>query len=146
MRRTFFLLSVVFGISATAFAQAPSSDSQTLQALLSEVRELRHELRNSMARMKTGQILLSRLQTQQQAVTRVSARLDAARSNLTSMQDNQKRVALDIKRLEETLSGEENLSQQKAYQEEITRLKSELDRSTDMTQQFQTTVLDFEQQ
>ena len=146
MRRTISLVLFVFGMPATAFGQATPSDSQTLQALLSEVRELRQELRSSLARMQSGQILLSRLQTQQQVVTRASERLDVARSNLACAQDRQKRVAMDIKRLEDTLSGEENVSQQKTYQDEISRLKPELERSTDMAQQSQTTVFDCEQQ
>lgn len=146
MRRTIFLAMVVFGMPAAAFGQATPSDSQTLQALLSEVRQLRQELRSSLARMQSGQILLSRLQTQQQVVTRASERLDVARSNLAGAQDHQKHVAMDIKRLEDTQSGEVNVSRQKAYQDEISRLKPELDGSTDMAQQFQATVLDCEQQ
>src|SRR5258708_3648963 len=75
MRRAFFLTLVVFGIPATAFGQAAASDSQTLQALLTEVRELRQDLRTSLARVQSGQILLSRLQAQQVAVARASKRL-----------------------------------------------------------------------
>jgi len=41
MRRTYSLIVVVFGMAAATFAQTTSPDSQTLQALLTEVRQLR---------------------------------------------------------------------------------------------------------
>jgi len=146
MRRTFLFALVLFGMPAAALGQAAQSESQTLQALLLEVHELRQELRSSLARMQSGQILLSRLQAQQQVVTRASERLDSARSNLAGAQDHQKRVAMDVKRFEDTLSDEDNLSKQKTDQDQLSRLKPELERSTDSAQQFQATVLGCEQQ
>jgi chromosome segregation ATPase len=146
MRRAFFLTLLVFGMLAGALGQAASSDSQTLQALLSEVRELRHDLRASLARIQSAQILLSRLQTQQAVVTHASERLDGARSKLAGAQDHQKHVAADIKRLESTLSSEENLTLQKALQDEMNRFKSELESATDMEQQSQATEVEDEQQ
>jgi hypothetical protein len=43
VRRTYFLVVVVFGMAAATFAQATSPDSQTLKALLTEVRQLRQD-------------------------------------------------------------------------------------------------------
>ena len=146
MRRAFFLTLLVFGIPAAALGQAASSDSQTLQALLTEVRELRQDLRASLARIQSAQILLSRLQTQQAVVMHASERLDDARSKLAGAQDHQKHLAADIKRLESTLSSEENLTLQKALQDEINRFKPELESSTDLEQQSQATEIEDEQQ
>src|SRR5579859_4031708 len=92
MRRAFWLILVVFGMRAATFGQATSSEPQTLQALLTEVRELHQDLRISLARVQNAQILLSRLQTQQAAVTRASERLNDARSKLADAQDHQKHV------------------------------------------------------
>lgn len=52
MRRLFLLTLTLFGISAAAFGQGASSDPQTLQAILTEVRALRQELRVSLARVQ----------------------------------------------------------------------------------------------
>ena len=145
MRRAFFLILLGFGIPAATLGQATSSDSQTLQALLAEVRELRQDLRVSLARIQSAQILLSRSQTQQAAVMRASERLNDARLRLADAQDHQKHVAMDIKRLEDTLSAEENLVQQKDLRERINHSKSELEDSTDV-QQRQATEIDAEQQ
>ena len=127
------------GTRAATFGQAAPSDPQTLQALLAEVRELRQDLRISVARMQSTQILLSRLQTQQAVVTHVSERLSDARSTLADAQDHQKRVAIGIKRLEDALSVEENLTQQKKLRDGINHSKSELEDSTDVEQQRQAT-------
>jgi len=146
MRRAFWLILVVLGIRAATFGQAASSDPQTLQALLTEVRELHQELRISLARMQSAQILLSRLQTQQTAVTRASERLSDARSKLADAQDHQKHVAIGIKRLEDALSVEQNLTQQKELRDGINHSKSELEDSTDVEQQRQATEIEAEQQ
>ena len=82
MRRALFFILLVSGIPGATFGQTASSDSQTLQALLTEVRELRQDLRISLARIQGVQVLLSRLQTQQGSVTRASERLNDDRSKL----------------------------------------------------------------
>ena len=133
MRRACFLI-LVFGIPAATFGQAVSSDSQTLQALLTEVRELRQGLVSSLARIQSVQILLSRLQTQQVAVTRASERLNDARARLGDAQSHQKHLAVNIKRLEDALSAEQNLVQQKELREAINHSKSELEDSMDVEQ------------
>jgi chromosome segregation ATPase len=146
MRQAVFLILAVFGLSATTFGQAEPNDPQTLQALLKEVHELRQELRVSLARMQTAQILLSRLQTQQSVVTHASDRLDEARAKLDSVQDRRQHEAIEFKRLEDSLSSEENPAQQKLLQDEIVHFKSELDASTSAEQQAQAIENDCELQ
>ena len=85
MRRIYFLIIMVLGLAAATLGQATSSDSQTLRALLSEVRELRQALQVSLGRIQSAQILLSRLQIQEVAVARASQHLDDARSKLAEV-------------------------------------------------------------
>ena len=124
MRRALFFILLVSGIPGATFGQTASSDSQTLQALLTEVRELRQDLRISLARIQGAQVLLSRLQTQQGSVTRASERLNDARARLGDAQSHQKHLAVNIKRLEDALSAEQNLAQQKELREAINHSKS----------------------
>jgi DNA repair exonuclease SbcCD ATPase subunit len=145
MKRNFLLILFVFGIPAAGLAQATTSDSQTLQALLTEVRELRQDLRLSLARIQSAQILLSRLQTQQAAVTRASEHLNDARSKLTEAQNHHNDVRNNLKRLEEALSAEENLVRQKELRDMINHSKSELEDSTEV-QQRQAAEIESEQQ
>ncbi|HMD78291.1 MAG TPA: hypothetical protein VKG86_13060 [Terracidiphilus sp.] len=137
MRRTVSLILAVFGLSATVFGQTTPSEPQTLQALLTEVRELRQELRFSLARIQTAQILLSRLQTQQSVVTHAADRLDEARAKFDAAQDRRQHEASEFKRLEDSLSSEENPAQQKMLEDEIVHFKSELEASTAAEQQAQ---------
>jgi DNA repair exonuclease SbcCD ATPase subunit len=145
MWRARFLFLVVFAVPAATLGQAVSSDSQTLQALLSEVRELRQELRTSLARMQSAQILLSRLQTQQAALTRTSERLNDARSKLADAQTHQKDVRNNLKRFEDALSDEQNPAQQKELRDRVNHSKAELEDSTYL-EQCQAAEIEAEQQ
>jgi hypothetical protein len=103
MRRVFLLLPVVLGMCGAAFAQAAPSDSQALQAILTEVRALRQDLRVSLNRTQTMQILLVRFQLQEGAIARASDRLNNARQKLLDTHVHQKELALEAKRLEDAL-------------------------------------------
>jgi hypothetical protein len=134
-----------FAIPAAASGQTAPSDSQTLQALLSEVRELHEELQSSLARMQKAQVLLIRWQSQQSVVERASQRLDEARAKLAGEQDHQRHIAVDSKRVEEDLSAEQIPAQQKALQDQADRLKADFDASTKMVDQDQQLQIDCEQ-
>ena len=82
MRRAILYVTALLAISSCAYGQAASSETQTLQALLSEVRALRQELRVSLNRTQASQILLARLQLQQGAVTRATDHPNNARQKL----------------------------------------------------------------
>jgi HD-GYP domain-containing protein (c-di-GMP phosphodiesterase class II) len=150
MKRKTLLMFLCFSIQAaglgqTAPGQTAPSDSQTLQSLLSEVRELHQELHSSLARMQKAQVLLIRWQSQQSVVERASQRLDEARTKLAGEQDHQRRIALDSKRLEEDISAEQIPAQQKVLQDQADRLKADYDASTKMIDQDQQAEIDCEQ-
>ena len=102
MRRTYFFIVVLFGMATATFAQTTSSDSQTLQALLAEIRQLRQDLQVSLTRIQSAQILLSRLQIQQVAASRASQHLDVARSKLAEVQVVIRSEAAEIKHYEDS--------------------------------------------
>jgi hypothetical protein len=143
MRRTYFLIVVVFGMAAATFAQTTSSDSQSLEALLTEVRQLRKDLQISLTRMESAQILLSRLQIQEVAVSRASQHLDDARSKLAEVQVVLRSEAAEIKHFEEAPNNGDNAAQFEIAQN---RAKSDLEASTNLAQQRQSTETDAELQ
>jgi len=144
MRRAYFLILVVFGMTAAAFSQTTSSDSQTLRALLTEVRELRQALQVSLGRIQSAQILLSRLQIQEVAVTRASQHLDDARSKLAEVQAVMKSEAAEIKHFEdEAPTAGEGAAQ---VEESLKRAKSDLEASTSLEQERQVAEVEAEQQ
>ena len=146
MRRVFLLLSVVFGIFSAAFAQAAPSNAQTLQAILTEVHALRQDLRVSLNRAQTTQILLARFQLQEGAITRASDRLNEARQKLLDTHVQQKELALEVKRLEDALNSAENAQQQTDLHERVKHVKSDFEVAGNIAQQQQTTEIQAEQQ
>lgn len=88
MHRSCLLIPVLLFISAPVFAQSSSTDSQTLQALLAEVRQLHHDLQSTTIAVHRAQILLYHLQGQEAIVARASQRLDDARARLAETQNN----------------------------------------------------------
>ncbi len=145
MRRSLLPIFVVFGILAYALGQTKSSDTQTLQALLREVRALRQDLQVSMNRSQTMQILLARFQMQEGAITRASDRLNDARQKVLDSDIHQKELEIEVKKLEDTLSGTENRSEQTDLQGKIDRMKSELELAENTAQQQQATQTQAEQ-
>ncbi len=146
MRRAFFCMTALFTISACAFGQAASSDTQTLQALLSEVRALRQDLRVSLNRTQRSQILLARLQLQEGAVTRASDHLNDARQKLFETRAHQRELSSELKRTEEALNtGSNPANSPQDLQDRINHIKSEIEIAGRTAQQQQTTETQAEQ-
>ena len=146
MRRVLLFTLTIFGISSATLGQSASSDNQTLQAILTEVRALRQDLRVSQARTQNSQILLYRLQIEQASVARSSEHLDDARSKLVAMQGHEKAAATALKRLEDELTSEQNLQQQKLLQDRINPIKSDLESDRDTEQEYRAQEIQAEQQ
>ena len=100
MFRASILLFALLLTPSAAPAQTPT-DSQTLQSLLSEVRQLRHDLHSTTISLQRSQILLHRLEIQETAVNRATQRRDEAQSKVTEDEDNRKEIASYIKQSEE---------------------------------------------
>jgi hypothetical protein len=109
MNRSSLLALGLLLFSAPCFAQLAPSDSQTLQALLSEVRQMRQDLRTTTIAAQRSQILIYRLQGQEASVARASQRLDEAREKLARTQDERKHVVAEVKQVEDFVNNTENL-------------------------------------
>jgi DNA repair exonuclease SbcCD ATPase subunit len=145
-RSSLFLLGCLF-IAAPAFGQTSSADSQTLQALLAEVRQLRQDLQNITVAAQRAQILAFRLQAQQAAVTRASQRLDEARSKLEGLQAERKRDADQIKRSEEFLrENTGNPADRKQIEDWLPRGKADLEALANQEQEKQAKESECEEQ
>ncbi len=87
-------------ITTTAAAQTPSPDSQALQALVTEIRQLRQDMQATTIATQRVQIVLYRLQTQTALVTRASSRLDELRSALGALQSDMKSTSARVLQME----------------------------------------------
>jgi len=145
MHRSWFLVMGLFLASPASFGQTSTTESQTLQALLAEVRQLRQDLRTATANSQRVQILLFRLQIQEASVTRVERRLDDARSGLTQTQFELKRLASEIKVREDMQTNTQNPVERREIEEVLPKLKTELESLKGVEQQLQTRESEAEQ-
>lgn len=133
-------------ISPAAFGQTSSTDSQTLQALLAEMRQLRQELRTATVAAQRVQILLYRLQIQEGAVQRAQRRVDDARSALSQTQAEVKMMAFTIKQMEDKISNAQNPVEKKRQEDLLPKFKAELESQQNSEQQSQARESEAEQE
>jgi len=132
--------------SAPVFSQAAATDSQTLQDLLQEVRQLRHDLQTSIGTAQKAQIVLYRMQAQQAVVARMQQRVDNARLILTDAQTNRKRLEAEMKVDEDLKEHSQNPLERKEYEDVLPRLKARLDELVAEEPQAQTKEIEAEGQ
>lgn len=146
MRGPLLRIVALLGLSASALGQqARSSDAQTLEALLTEVRALRQELRVSLNRAQNTQILLARMQIQEAVITRAADRLNQARQKLSDTQIHQKELGLEQKRLEDSAPATDP-QEQSDLLDRINHGKADLELTAHLAQEQQTAENQAEQQ
>jgi len=126
MRRSVFVAGTLLILPLTTIGQSASTDSQTLQALLAEVRQLRQELRTTSVNAQRAQILIYRVQAQQSVVTRLTQRVDTERSRLSQLQSEQKSFTSALKRAENSLSAKTD-RERKDLEDQMGQMQSRLE-------------------
>jgi chromosome segregation ATPase len=127
--------------------QSTANESQGIQALVAEVRQLRKDLQATNAYALKAQILLNRLQLQEGIVAHASEHLNEVRGRLGDAQRHRTDIASALKRLEESPDSTEiSPADQKQIQNEISRLKRELENVALEEQQRQAAETEAEEQ
>jgi len=144
MNRSGFVVLGLLLTSTVAFGQTSPTDSQTMQALLAEVRQLRKELRTTTVAAQRVQILLYRLQIQEAAVERAERRAAEAHDGLAHTQSEQKHFASEIKLRGDMQSNTQNPAERKELEEVLPRLKVQLESINEAEQQQQMKATDAE--
>lgn len=145
MYRFVFFLGFLL-IPAPGFGQSTPTDSQTLQALLNEVRQLRQDLRSTTIASQQAQILLYRVQAQESVVRRIQERVDDTRSKLTQIQAEEKRLTANLKQLDESMGHDENPASRKETEQIIIRFKTALEGQSVNEQEAQTKLAEAQEQ
>jgi len=134
-------------LTAPVFSQPAATDSQTLQAILAELRQLRHELQTTSAMAARAQIALYRLQRQFEAVERTQQSVSDARLRGTQLETERTRKALEIQQAHEAVNRSEAPNAQQNFDELVLpRLKSELELLQRQEQQARAEQAEAEQQ
>ena len=145
-RSWFFALSFLF-LSASGLGQSTSSESQGMQALVAEVRELRKDLQTTNGYALKAQVLLYRLQVQEATVARVSQHLNDVRSKLAAVQEHQRQLVGALKYYEKIADDSAATpTQQKEAQQQVSSIKTELPSVGAQEQQAQTAEMEAEEQ
>ena len=145
LRPAVLALSLLF-FSSCAHGQATPTESPTLQALLTEIRQLRQDLQTSAIAARRAQILIYRLYVQEAAVANVSQRLDEAKSSIEQLRARRKYYEIQIKQDEGMRDHAENATQRKQFEDAITGLKAQMEEWVPEEQEMQIRETELEQQ
>jgi hypothetical protein len=146
MYRSTLLVAVLLIFCIPSSAQTTNNDSQTLQAILLEVRQLRQNLQTTTLALQSAQVLLRHWQVQGETVSAVSQRLNDVRSRLSEAQDRKKHFADELTNTEAYQDQSQNDVEKKRFENEINRLKSNLDSAASDEQECQTRKMEAEEQ
>ncbi len=132
---------------SSALAQTNPSDSDTLKALLAEVRLLRHDLQTTTVAAQRAQILVYRAQAQESIVRRMQERVDDTRSRLAQIQFEQRNRASTMKQVEEKRShSETTTAEQKELEGVLAQIKQRFDADANKEQEAQAKLSESEEQ
>ena len=147
MHRSWLLVLGLLLISAFGFGQSTSSDSQGMQALVAEVHQLLKDLQTTNGYALKAQILLYRLQVQEATVAPVSQRVNDLRSMLAGTRKRRRDIAAGLKLNEDVVDNSDTAPElRQQAQQEISRLKPELENLTAEEQQRQSAEIEAEEQ
>lgn len=148
MHRSTSWIAILLLISASpTLSQTSPADSQTLQAILAELRQLRHDLQTSTAMAARAQVALYRLQREDEAVTRATQRVSDARSRVTQLEEARNQKAQDIKQIRAAMNRSDNPNAPREFEETVLpQLTSELERFQKQEQQARAEQIEAEQQ
>jgi hypothetical protein len=111
---------VVVGLGCgVGWGQAAQTDSQTLQAILVEMRGIHNDVRLS----QTTQILLTEMEVERGAVDKALEKRDNARSRVSMMQMSEKSFAAQIAQMEENAKTTIDPVQQKRLADQLQNMK-----------------------
>jgi chromosome segregation ATPase len=141
MKRLWVVLALLLASTA---AVAQTTDSQTLRAILEEIRQLRHDLQTTSVAAQRVQIALYRVQLQDAAVARASRVVDDAHERLANIRAERQRIAEQAQRFDDDSS--QDAARRREIDEVKKQLKLESDRLAKEEEQGQARASDAEAQ
>lgn len=136
VRRTILALGLLL-LSPRVLGQATSTESQTLEALLAEVHQLRQDLHAVATAGRRAQILIYRLYVQEAVVARAAERFDQAKSAVDQFEARKKWETLQLKEYEEGKDSARSPAERKQLEDAISNLKSQIEAWTAEEQEAQ---------
>jgi chromosome segregation ATPase len=127
-RSTALILSLMVTSTVPTFSQSAPSESQTLQGILAEVRQLRHDLETTSAMAARAQIAIYRVQQENEAVDRATQRVSEARQRVEQLEDARNHKAQNSEQDRASVTAATSPSAQQEVEEvALPQLTSELE-------------------
>ena len=117
-------LMAALTLAAPVHAQNPNPDGATMQALLTEVHQLRLTLEKSILVGPKMQLVMQRAQLQDQRVARISQQLDSVRKQIAEKAARRTKVTEAIAQIDQELSGAVDAEQRKQLETTRANLKN----------------------
>ncbi len=114
-------------VPAAAFCQQNSADSQTLKALLEEVKQLRRDLKTTTVAGQRVQIALYRLQLQDAALARATRLADETHLKLATVTDERTHVAAQIEQFQKAREKAQDDHERASIDEALPQLKQRVE-------------------
>ncbi len=127
MLRAAILFVSVVSFAPSSPAQAFEPQSRTMEAVLSEIRQLRQDLQAAAVATRKAQIVIYRLHVQGTMVERARERLENAKGALAQLEIQRKELNEQIQQFEETRDHAETERERKQCEDFITRFKASLE-------------------
>ena len=127
MHRIWLFFFALLATSATALPQTAASDSQTLQALLTEIRQLRKDLQTTTVISQRVQILIYRMQSQTAVVARAQQHVDEVQAKLSQARTGVQHFTSSIEQSESSSNDSQNPPDRKEIEKLLPRLKAQLE-------------------
>ena len=136
----FRITSLILVIPAVLFAQ--SNDSQTLAAILGEIRQLRQDITAMTLVAQRVQILLYRVQLQSGLVSKSAERHELAKTSLEDAERNRAEVVANIKQQEDQIRNTQDQNERNTLEGSVRELKKTLDMWMKEEQRFRNAEVD----
>lgn len=143
LRATFLFLSLVT-ISSSLPAQTAEPQIRTMEAVLSEIRQLRQDLQAAAIATRKAQIVIYRLHVQADVLERATERLENTKGELAQLDSQKKSLTEQIRQLEEMKDRPENEQRRKQFEDYLTNCKANLEAVGPREQELQTKQLELE--
>jgi chromosome segregation ATPase len=143
LRATFLFLSLV-SFAPSSPGQSAEPQTRAMEAVLSEIRQLRQDLQAAAVAARKAQIVIYRLHVQAEVVERATERLEGAKSELAQLGFQRKSLPEQIKQLEEMKDRAETEQKRKQLEDYITTSRANLEEMGAREQELQAKVFELE--
>lgn len=141
IRKTALAAILCVIIPAATYGQNQESDSQTLKAILAELRAIHQDMQVT----ETTQLLVAELQMQQGVVNRAMETADSAREKLNTTHSLQQQMTASLERAQDRLDKATSADEKNAASKQIEQLKATLDLLKNNERDSNTSLLDMQQ-